>query len=73
MPSGAPPREVSFALEGHKTQTATVDSKVPETWTVKLHRAPRKVIGSAASKPGRPPSEPKPEPSKPPTFGHGTF
>jgi serine/threonine protein kinase len=73
MPAGAPPREVSFALEGHKTQTATVDSKVPETWTVKLHRAPRKVIGSAASKPGRPPSEPKPEPSKPPTFGHGTF
>jgi serine/threonine protein kinase len=68
------PRAVSFTLPGYKTERAAMDPASPDTWSVRLHRTPRKVIGSAPSKSpatAKPPAEPKP-PEKP-GFGHGTF
>ncbi len=68
------PRAVSFALAGYKTERGALDPASPKTWSVRLHRTPRKVIGSAPSKPpvmAKPPAEPK-TPEKP-GFGHGTF
>lgn len=74
MKADASPRAVSFALSGHKTETATLDPASPNSWSVRLHRVSRKVIGSASPKP--PPVAEPPVERKPPEkagFGHGTF
>ncbi|MEZ4269535.1 MAG: serine/threonine-protein kinase [Myxococcota bacterium] len=73
LPPGQPTLSVTFALDGHRSEKAVLDAATPNTWSVRLHRAPRKVIGSAAPKPGSKAPDAARKPPAKTGFGHGTF